>query len=424
MAATRVFISSVIRGYQTYRDAADAAARSLGYTVLRAEDFGARPDSPQEACLTAVRDSDVVILLLGASYGTPVAGDLSATRQEYREARARGKPILTFVEPVKRESEFQEQFVREVRAWDNGLFTAPFQTAEDLRTSVSRALEGMETSRGIELRQYLARPPEPPSLPLLPPVVKDFDEWVQPIRARGRVLPGEPDATGAFTLSMETLAGHSRVVIVGDGGSGKTWALHKLWREAGGAALHELEDEGTTVPASPIPLYVRLPRLAPALEERLAPALEERGLVDETTQEPRVTAGIIAELAAPGDGFANLRSWLCGRLLAGDCLLLLDAQNDVTVESRRVVAAALLALERDLDAQAKPGQIVITSRRDAYPNRLLRSPEVYELTGFQSSDWMGLARKVLRDRFGFFRQEVDEDPRGDLRSLLSTPLHK
>ncbi len=50
----RVFISSVITGYERYRDAVAAAVESLGHAVVRAEDFGALPGTPQQACLDGV----------------------------------------------------------------------------------------------------------------------------------------------------------------------------------------------------------------------------------------------------------------------------------------------------------------------------------------------------------------------------------
>ena len=55
----RVFISSVITGYEHFRDAVATAVESLGHEVIRAEDFGHRPGTPQQACLGSVREADV-----------------------------------------------------------------------------------------------------------------------------------------------------------------------------------------------------------------------------------------------------------------------------------------------------------------------------------------------------------------------------
>src|ERR1051326_6906942 len=93
----KIFISSVIRGLESFRDAAANGASTLRHEVNRAEDFGASADSPQRVCLAGVRESDVVILLIGARYGE-AQGDrrLSPTHEEYLEARERGS-VLVFV---------------------------------------------------------------------------------------------------------------------------------------------------------------------------------------------------------------------------------------------------------------------------------------------------------------------------------------
>ena len=60
----KVFVSSLIRQFGEYREAATTAARTLRHLVIRAEDFGASSDSAQRVCLAAVREADVVVLLL------------------------------------------------------------------------------------------------------------------------------------------------------------------------------------------------------------------------------------------------------------------------------------------------------------------------------------------------------------------------
>jgi hypothetical protein len=51
----KIFLSSVIRGLEAYRDAAARAARALRHEVKRAEDFAASSATPQQACLAGVR---------------------------------------------------------------------------------------------------------------------------------------------------------------------------------------------------------------------------------------------------------------------------------------------------------------------------------------------------------------------------------
>jgi hypothetical protein len=138
-ASVKVFISSVIAGMEEYRAAAWEAAQSLGCTVIAAEDFGASPSSPQQVCLAGVREADMVVLLLGARYGTPQRSGLSPTHEEYHEARGR-KPVLVFVQTgVTRETD-EEKFVEEVSGWEGGQYREPFDSPASLQAVATGAL--------------------------------------------------------------------------------------------------------------------------------------------------------------------------------------------------------------------------------------------------------------------------------------------
>jgi len=139
----KVFISSLIGGYERYRAAAHEAVEILGHQVVRAEDFPASAGTPQQACLAAVRDSDLVVLLSGERYGVPQPSGLSATHEEYREARER-KPVLVFVESGVTREPAQQAFLEEVQAWATGHFRASYSSAEELKTALVRALHDDE----------------------------------------------------------------------------------------------------------------------------------------------------------------------------------------------------------------------------------------------------------------------------------------
>jgi len=144
----RVFVSSVIAGYGHFRDAVAAAVRSLGGEVIRAEDFGASPDTPQQACLGGVRQADVVVLLVGARYGAVQQSGQSATEEEYREARE-SKPVLVFVEQdVDREAS-QQALLAEVQGWAHGHMTEDFADPEDLREAATRQLHRFALSQQV-----------------------------------------------------------------------------------------------------------------------------------------------------------------------------------------------------------------------------------------------------------------------------------
>ena len=142
----KVFISSVFKAMEPYRAAAAAAVRSLGYDPIQAEDFAASSASPRVACLEGVRAADAVILLLGERYGPVQTGDLSATHEEYREAKDRC-PVFAFVQKGIALEERQQAFLEEVQAWSVGHLRRDFATEEDLRQGVTKALHQWSIAR-------------------------------------------------------------------------------------------------------------------------------------------------------------------------------------------------------------------------------------------------------------------------------------
>lgn len=98
------------------------------------------PSSPQVACLQGVRQSDIVVLVLGEGYGPVQPGSgLSATHEEYREARGT-KQVLAFVQHGVAPEPRQAEFIAEVQGWEGGLFRGGFADAEELQGGIIRAL--------------------------------------------------------------------------------------------------------------------------------------------------------------------------------------------------------------------------------------------------------------------------------------------
>jgi Domain of unknown function (DUF4062) len=139
----RIFISSVEAGYQRYRAAAQWAVEALGHEVIRAEDLPTSAQTPQQGCLAGVRRADVVILLMGQEYGEVQQSGLSATHEEYREAR-QAKPVLVFVESGVERGARQQAFLDEVEPWATGHFRTSFAATDQLRDLVLRAVHDYE----------------------------------------------------------------------------------------------------------------------------------------------------------------------------------------------------------------------------------------------------------------------------------------
>lgn len=146
----KFFISSVIGGYEEYRDTIQDVIESLGHEAIRAEKFGASSASPRVACLSGVREADAIVLLIGRRYGDVQASGLSATHEEFHEAQNR-KEILAFVEAVDTREPEQEKFLREVQDWCGGYFTASFSDTTTLRRIATKAIHArlLEDARGV-----------------------------------------------------------------------------------------------------------------------------------------------------------------------------------------------------------------------------------------------------------------------------------
>lgn len=140
----KIFVSSLISGFEPLRAAARGAIQALGHQAVMAEDFGATAASPQVACLQGLRSADLVVLILGERYGAvPPGSKVSPTHEEYLEARD-AKPILLFVQEGVAPEPAQAALLAEAQGWGGGLFRAGFRSAEELRDAVTRAIHKFE----------------------------------------------------------------------------------------------------------------------------------------------------------------------------------------------------------------------------------------------------------------------------------------
>ena len=144
----KAFVSSLITGMEAFREAAREAVETARFVPVMAEDFGALPATPQIACLSGLRDSDVVVLVLGEHYGVEQRSGLSATHEEWREAQDR-KPVLVFVQDDVSREPRQADLVREVEGWAEGRFRAGFKTPRDLRVAIGGALMDFERANAV-----------------------------------------------------------------------------------------------------------------------------------------------------------------------------------------------------------------------------------------------------------------------------------
>ena len=145
----KVFVSSVISGFEPYRAAARIAVETLRHEPVMAEDFGARPTSPQVACLDGVRRADLVVLILGGRYGMVQGGSgVSPTHEEFLEAR-RNKPVLVFVQQAVDREPAQAEFIDEIQAWQGGSHRQGFTSPDELKQGLIRALHDYTLANAV-----------------------------------------------------------------------------------------------------------------------------------------------------------------------------------------------------------------------------------------------------------------------------------
>jgi Domain of unknown function (DUF4062) len=156
----RVFVSSVIDGYEEYRQAAVAAIEAVGAEAVWFERFGGRDSDPNEAYLSEVRSSTVYVGLLGARYGRPLADRYSATHQEFLEAERSGLRTSVWAEEdVEREGP-QQSFFEEIRAFGvTGAYRSPEELQRELEKRL-RALAAEELSPWVKLGALVFRATE------------------------------------------------------------------------------------------------------------------------------------------------------------------------------------------------------------------------------------------------------------------------
>jgi hypothetical protein len=93
-----VFLSSTSKDLTPHREAAYHAIESLdGYHCVRMEDFGARSAQADDLCVQKIRESDLVIFLIGPSYGSRNPKGISYTRSEYDSAVQSNKQCLVLM---------------------------------------------------------------------------------------------------------------------------------------------------------------------------------------------------------------------------------------------------------------------------------------------------------------------------------------
>ena len=136
----RVFVSSVMEGFEEFRQAAKNGIIAAGAEPVLVEDFPALPVSPRNACLDGVAGCDIYIAIVGNRGGWTSPSGKLVVEEEYEEARRRRLRILAFIQAVERDNDAQN-FVTTLSDYVGGVLRPTFATPAELQTAVELALK-------------------------------------------------------------------------------------------------------------------------------------------------------------------------------------------------------------------------------------------------------------------------------------------
>jgi hypothetical protein len=136
----RVFVSSVVKGFEEYREAARRGIiQAGGEPVLVNEDFPALDTSSRNACLDGVDSCDIYTVVVGERGGWTAPSGKLVVEEEYDQARKGKKRILAFIQNVDRDDD-ANRFVAALSDYTDGLFRRSFETVGELEAQVANAV--------------------------------------------------------------------------------------------------------------------------------------------------------------------------------------------------------------------------------------------------------------------------------------------
>jgi hypothetical protein len=156
----RIFVSSVMDGYEGPREAAARAIESVGAEPVMFERFGGRDSDPEGAYLAEVESSSIYVGLLGARYGRLLPSRYSATHEEYLHAENCGLRLSVWAEDGVEREGHQQSFLDDIRVFNvTGSFATQAALEQTLATRL-QAIAAEELSPWVKVGRAIFRAKE------------------------------------------------------------------------------------------------------------------------------------------------------------------------------------------------------------------------------------------------------------------------
>lgn len=222
----KVFLSSTFRDLVQEREAVLLALRRRHETVIAMEDFLASPAPPKEKALAELRDSDVVVLVLGFRAGSllPDSTGSTYTRAEYEEAVSLGYDVLVFLKQgeggqwVNEEtSSAKYQALEEFKAAVRETWTQ-FTNPDNLALAVIQSLDAWDNEGRPGARKTFSSPAQY--------FAQNAPPFASPILDLSTTMVGRGDEIADLNTFLAD-SSLSVCVLAGRGGVGKSKLLQE-----------------------------------------------------------------------------------------------------------------------------------------------------------------------------------------------------
>lgn len=140
----RVFLSSIMSGYESYRAAARRGVAVAGGHPVMIEDGGPNPASPRNACLNLVQTSQAFLLVIGPRGGFRAPSGKLVVEEEFEEALRLGLPCWVLIQSGPRDRDGQE-LVERLSDYVTGRLRATFEDEQGLEALCAKAIENAMT---------------------------------------------------------------------------------------------------------------------------------------------------------------------------------------------------------------------------------------------------------------------------------------